>query len=67
MPDYSKAKLYTIRCKTYASLIYVGSTIQSLSQRLASHRRDSKKYTNFKLYESVADNWDNWYIELCEK
>ncbi len=66
MPDYSKAKLYTIRCKTDTSLIYVGSTVQSLSQRLASHRRDSKKYPNYKLYQNVGDNWDDWYVELYE-
>ncbi len=66
MPDYSKGKLYTIRCKTDASLIYVGTTIQSLSQRLAAHRRDSKRFPNVKLYSTIADNWDDWYIELYE-
>ena len=39
MPDYSKGKIYTIRCRTNESLIYVGSTVEKyLSTRLAKHK-----------------------------
>ena len=44
MPDYSKGKIYTIICRNDPSLIYVGSTIQSLAKRLGGHRKDSIKY-----------------------
>ena len=36
MPDYLMGKIYTIRCKTDENTnIYVGSTTQELSVRLA--------------------------------
>jgi hypothetical protein len=67
MPDYSKGKIYTIRCRTDDNKIYVGSTIQSLAVRLGAHKRNSKKeeYMN-KLYQEVNNDWSNWYIELYE-
>jgi hypothetical protein len=66
MPDHSKGKIYTIRCKTDDSLIYVDSTIQSLSARFAKHRSDRKcslyKYIN----ENYDDDWSKWYVELYQ-
>ena len=35
MPDYKQGKIYTVRCKTDDTLIYVGSTTQPLSERMA--------------------------------
>ena len=49
MPDYSKGKIYTIRNKNDPSLIYVGSTIQSLAKRLGEHRRHSRHRKREKL------------------
>ena len=68
MPDYSNGKIYTIRCRTNPSLIYVGSTVEPLSIRLAKHRAQSKieKCKNRILYQNVNGNWNDWYIELCE-
>jgi hypothetical protein len=68
MPDYSNGKIYTIRCRTDDTKIYVGSTIQPLAVRFGGHKRDSKrdKSMNIKLYIEVNDNWDDWYIELYE-
>ena len=63
MKDYSKGKIYTIRCITDDTLIYVGSTIQALCERLAGHKR-SCKYEDRLLYSAVNENWDNWKIEL---
>ena len=71
MPDYSKGKIYTIRCKTDDSLIYVGSTINPLSKRWGQHKSDCNskrdKY-NLLIYRTIRDNngIDNWYIELYE-
>ena len=71
MPNYSKGKIYTIRNKNDPSLIYVGSTIQSLAKRLGEHRRHSRqernkiKYPNHQLYTKIED-WNDWYIELYE-
>ena len=66
MPDYQNGKIYTIRCKSDNTLIYVGSTITTLSRRLAEHKSKSKKYNTRKIYQSINDNWDDWYIELYE-
>ncbi len=66
MPDYQKGKIYTIRCRNDDTLIYVGSTIQSLAKRWGGHKRDSLKYSNMLLYKSINHKWEDWYIELYE-
>jgi hypothetical protein len=68
MPDYSKGQIYTIRCRTDDTKIYVGSTIQPLYKRFYHHKKDSEKEKcmNIKLYIEVNGNWDDWYIELYE-
>ena len=63
MKDYSKGKIYTIRCLTDKTLIYVGSTIQPLCERFASHKRSSK-CDNRLLYTTINGDWENWKIEL---
>jgi hypothetical protein len=68
MKDYSKGKIYTIRCRTDDTLIYVGGTIQPLCERKASHKKDSKsqneKIRNRLLYSKINGDWTDWYIEL---
>ena len=67
--DYSKSKIYCIR-NTINDDIYIGSTCQSLSQRMAQHRLDKRKERNqnrriYKMMNEVDD--DNlFYIELIE-
>ena len=74
MPDYKNGKIYTIRCKDDPTLIYVGSTTQSLSQRLTDHKRTAKnnsiknKYYNFYFYQVMREKrLDTFYIELHEE
>ena len=69
MPDYQNGKIYTIRCRTDETLIYVGSTIQPLSVRIGEHKRTYKneKYNDTLLYKTINNNWDEWYIELYEE
>jgi hypothetical protein len=68
MKDYSKSKIYTIRCLTDDTLIYVGGTIQPLCERKATHKRDSRdeKTKNRLLYTKINGDWTNWKIELHE-
>ena len=68
MPDYQQGKIYTIRCRTDDTLIYVGSTIQSLAKRWGGHKDHSKeeKRKNTLIYQTINDEWDKWYIELYE-
>jgi len=66
MPDYSKGKIYTLRCKYDTTLIYVGSTINPLYKRLGNHKDKSKSSPTRKIYSTINNDWDNWYIELYE-
>ena len=65
MPDYKQGKIYTVRCKTDDTLIYIGCTTQSLCERMGKHKYTSTKRPNICFYQYV-DDWDNWYIELFE-
>jgi hypothetical protein len=65
MPDYKHGKIYTVRCKTDDTLIYVGSTTQPLSERMAKHKYDSIRIPTICFYQYI-NNWNDWYIELFE-
>jgi hypothetical protein len=65
MPNYQDGQIYTIRCRTDNTLIYVGSTTMTLSRRMAYHRIRGKT-SKTRFYSCVNGNWDNWYIELYE-
>ena len=49
MPDYSKSKIYKIICNI-TGLVYIGSTCQTLNQRLQEHKRKYKCYLNEKFH-----------------
>ena len=67
MPNYQDGKIYTIRNYTDNEMIYVGSTTETLSRRLAKHRYDCKRGLGISLYSHITNNdWSNWYIELYE-
>jgi|APGre2960657404_1045060.scaffolds.fasta_scaffold120122_1 hypothetical protein len=69
MVNYQNGKIYTIRNRIDETLIYVGSTSQTLSQRMTQHRSDCKKrrHCRCSLYDYIIDNdWSNFYIELYE-
>jgi|APGre2960657423_1045063.scaffolds.fasta_scaffold202620_2 hypothetical protein len=65
---YSKGKIYTIRCRTDDSLVFVGSTSQQyICKRFASHKNNCKIGRSGSLYKHITDNdWSDWYIELHE-
>ena len=79
MPDYSKSKIYKVVCDE-TNLIYYGSTVQRLCQRLTSHKRpenkcNTKLMANPKIYLVENFSCDNkeellqrerWYIENNE-
>ena len=65
--DYSKGKIYCIR-NTINDNIYIGSTCQSLSQRMAQHRKAMTANQRMKLYKSMKElGRENFYIELLEE
>jgi hypothetical protein len=72
MPDYKKGKIYTIRCSEDPALIYVGSTIQLLSQRWTDHKKtaqnDKNKGYNIYFYQVMREKGlDNFFIELHDE
>jgi hypothetical protein len=70
MPDYNKSKIYKL-WSPLGDLTYIGSTIQTLPNRLWKHKCDYKRYmdgkrrfvSSFELFQ----NYDDVRIELvCE-
>ena len=67
--DYGNGKIYCIR-NHINNEIYVGSTCQSLSKRMAYHRQDCMKPSrhNTLIYKMMFElGRDNFYIELIEE
>jgi hypothetical protein len=65
---YSNASIYTIRCRSDDSLIYVGSTISPIHKRLSCHKDNCKNGRAGSLYSYIIDNdWSDWYLELYER
>ena len=66
MPDYQKGKIYKI-LNTIDNEIYVGSTCEALSQRMARHRSTMKSTPHLKLYKHMHElGVEHFYIELIE-
>ena len=65
---YRRGQIYTIRNIKDDTMIYVGSTIDSLSKRFYKHKMDCKGgISRVTLYSHIIDNdWSDWYIELYE-
>ena len=67
--DYSKAKIYQI-LNTVNNDVYIGSTCQSLSKRMAKHRgcRNAHYKSHYKLYIKMNElGVDKFYIELIKE
>ena len=72
--DYSKGKVYCIRNLTENDkIVYVGSTVRTLSERMSQHRQNIKRYPTFKIYAHMAQvGIEHFHIELlvdfpCER
>ena len=68
--DYANGKIYAIYNYIDPSLIYVGSTCQSLSKRLAKHRSEinCRNTENMLLYKKMREfGREHFYIELLEE
>jgi hypothetical protein len=66
--DYSKGKIYRIVCDT-TGLVYIGSTVETLSNRLSKHKNNYKNYlkgkNNYITSFDILKN-DNYKIILIE-
>ena len=69
MVNYKNGKIYCIR-SYQTDCIYIGSTTQSLSQRLSKHRQNYKVYNESKKTGFMSSfkllKYDDCYIELIE-
>ena len=67
MPDYSKGQIYKIT-DVGQTKCYIGSTIQQLCYRMASHRRKYNYYLEGKpgYYNSVFYLFDEFGVENCK-
>ena len=67
MTDYSKGKIYKIKNKFKPELFYIGSTAQTLNERLKAHKFKSK-ICNSILYNVVrnTNGWKNYTITLIK-
>jgi hypothetical protein len=64
---YKQGKIYAIRYITDDTIIYIGSTKNSLTQRFNQHKTDCKQGIQCVLYKNIENNdWTLWYIELYE-
>lgn len=64
--DYTKGKIYIIR-NSENDLTYIGSTCQTLAQRMTQHRVYMRKFPHYKLYQAMNElGKDAFYIELLE-
>ena len=67
MPDYLNGKIYTI-LDTIDCEIYVGSTVETLSQIMTKHRSKMKTRPHDLMYTHMHElGVDNFYIELIEQ
>ena len=66
---YLGGKIYSIR-SYLTDKIYIGSTVQRLSNRLSEHKKDFDRYNNGKLIKYVSSSeiikYGDAYIELIE-
>ena len=66
MPGYRNGKIYNI-LNNIDGETYVGSTINTLSRRMAHHRSETKRNPQNKLYKHMHElDVDNFYIEPIE-
>ena len=68
---FQDGKIYTIRYRLDNSLIYVGSTTQTLCKRWGDHKscyNTCQDKSGILLYQKIKETSDlhNWYIELYE-
>lgn len=66
---YKDGKIYIIRNNTDGSLVYVGSTIRSLAERMSRHRHDCstdkcKGWLFYRTINASSNYWDDWDISL---
>ena len=65
-PNFQNGKIYCLRVRNDGDkIVYVGSTVRPLSERMGEHRKNVKVHPERKVYKLLAEvGVDNVYIEL---
>ena len=66
MPNYKNGKIYSVRCYNDDTLIYIGSTTQTLSKRWGDHKYHFKMDNHLPFHKLIVDIKD-WYIQIEEE
>ncbi len=68
MPNYKNGKIYSVRCYNLNddTLVYIGSTTQTLSKRWGDHKLNFKTGAHLPYHKLVVD-MNDWYIQLEEE
>ena len=66
MPDYANGKIYCIRNRADNDrIVYIGSTVRPLSERMSDHRKTIVRKPNIKFYKLMAEvGVEHFHIEL---
>ena len=74
MPNYANGKIYCIRNRLAGDeIVYVGSTTQSIAERMDGHRQNAKRCLTNKLHTHMNEvGVKNFHVELivdfpCER
>ena len=62
MPDYKQGKIYTVRCKTDDTLIYVGCTTELLSRRCCQNINMILLTNQLSVFINVLMEWLVYWI-----
>lgn len=65
MPNFQKSKIYSLTCQT-TGLVYIGSTVQGLGQRMSEHRHRFKNEILQCSSRQVLEN-NNYKMHLIER
>ena len=70
MPDYQKSKIYKLWSPS-KNIVYIGSTTETLAQRLAKHKNHYKAYNNDNTKSYISSflvlDCEDYKIELLEE
>ncbi len=69
MPNYKNGKIYSVRCYNDDTLIYIGSTTQSLSKRWGDHKDSFKTGNRLPFHKliivKIKSDWKKKNLKSC--
>ena len=66
MPNYKNGEIHSVRCYSDDTLIYIGSTTQTLAKRWGDHKLQYST-GNHVPYHKIITDINDWYLQLEEE